>query len=47
MFHEPVFSIFMASVALAISLLVWNVLSSAGPPEVQVSMDPVAAKKAA
>jgi hypothetical protein len=30
MLHEPVFAIFMATVAVSISLLVWNLIS-AGP----------------
>ena len=35
MFHEPVFSIFMATFAVAVSLLVWNLISNAGPQEAQ------------
>ena len=47
MLHEPVFSIFMVSLAVAISLLVWNALSSAGPRAAQGATTQVTAKKAA
>ena len=31
MLHEPIFSIFMAAVAVAVTLIVWNLLAHVGP----------------
>lgn len=38
MLHEPIFSIFMAAVAVAITLIVWNLLATVGP---QIARDSV------
>lgn len=38
MLHEPIFSIFMAAVAVAITLIVWNLLANVGP---QIARDSV------
>jgi hypothetical protein len=46
MFHEPVFSIFMAACSVAISLLVWNLISGAGPREPQIALARIASTKA-
>jgi hypothetical protein len=34
MLHEPIFSIFMAAVAVAITLIVWNFIANVGPQNV-------------
>jgi hypothetical protein len=52
MFHEPIFSIFMAAVAVAITLIVWNLLANVGPqtardsvPGMRDRLQPISSKR--